>query len=66
MEWLELVQGMGDGPFKAAMLLAILHGVRELSKMRKSVERLNIGMAEVVERVRGHEGRIKSLERKKK
>lgn len=65
MDWLELVKQSGDGPLKTALLLAILHGVRELSKMRKSVERLNIGMASVIAKIGGHERRIRNLERKK-
>ena len=66
MDWLELARNAGEGPFKFAMLGALLHGVRELSKMRKSVEKLNVGMAVIVEKVHGHDKRITSLEKRKK
>lgn len=66
MEWLEFVKQMGDGPFKASLLMAFIHGVRELSKMRKSVEKLNLGMAVVAEKVHGHDRRISNLEKRRK
>lgn len=66
MEWLAVLEQIGDAPFKMAMLTTIYYGVRELAKMRKSVEKLNIGMATVAEKVHGHDRRISNLERKKK
>ncbi len=65
MDWLEVLKQTGDVPFKAAMMGIIMHGVRELSKMRKSMEKLNLGMAVVAEKVHGHDKRISNLERKK-
>lgn len=66
MDWLVFVKEAGDGPFKSAMLMAILYGLRELTKMRKSVEKLNLGMAVVATKVNGHDKRISNLERKRK
>ena len=66
MELLPLLEQLGDGPFKAAALMAFIFGVRELQRMRKSVEKLNLGVAVVVEKVNGHEKRLTTLERKKK
>ena len=63
---MEILKSAGDEPFKVTALLAFLHGVRELSKIRKSVERLNVGMAVVVEKIGGHEKRISTLERKRR
>ena len=66
MSWTDLITYLGDGPVKAVAIAALLHGVRELSKMRKSVEKLNVGMAVIVEKVHGHDRRIAKLERGKK
>ncbi len=65
MDWLEIVKQAGDGPFKVAMLGAILHGVKELSRMRKSVEALNLTMAVEATKVKGLDRRVTNLERKK-
>ena len=66
MDWLALINQVGDGPFKLAMLMALLYGIRELSKMRKSVERLNLGMAVYSEKVNEHGRRLSNLEKRKK
>lgn len=66
MDWLELVKQAGDGPFKVAMLMALLHGVRELSRMRKSVEKLNVTMAVEAVKVSTIDKRVTNLERRRK
>lgn len=66
MEWVELLDKAGDKPFQTIMLLAILHGVRELSRMRKSVEKLNLTMAVESVKVNGIDRRVTNLERKRK
>ncbi len=60
---LELSKSMGP----SGAILVVLGGfaLRELSRMRKSVEKLNLGMAVIIERLGGHEKRIRTLERKK-
>ncbi len=60
---LELSKSLGPG----GAILVVLGGfaLRELSRMRKSVEKLNLGMAVIIERLGGHEKRIRTLERKK-
>lgn len=64
MDWiLELLKD--ESTFRFALVVGGILSVRELSKMRKSVENLNIGMAVMVERLGGHEKRIRILERKK-
>lgn len=62
MEWNDFAQWA----FKFAMGGAFLHGVKELGSMRKSVDKLNIAVAVIVEKVQTHEKRITTLERKKK
>lgn len=62
MEWNEFAQWA----FKFAVGAGFLHGVRDLSSMRKSIEKLNISMAVILERIQMHERRITTLERKKK
>lgn len=62
---IELVQRMGDGPFRAVILLVLWFGVRQLTQMRKSMEKLNTSLAVVIERTSNHEKRITRLEKKK-
>ncbi len=62
MEW----QDIAWAAFKYSMGFAFLHGVRELGFLRKSIDRLNISMAVVVEKVQSHDKRIRNLERKQK
>ena len=66
MDWLSLVNQIGDGPFKLAMLFSLMYGIRELSKMRKSVENLNLGMAVYSQKVNDHGRRLSNLEKSKK
>lgn len=67
MEWLsvvaDVVENVGDRPFKILVALALLYGVKQLAKMRESMESLNTAIAVVVERTTNHEKRIESLER---
>lgn len=62
MEWNEFA----NWAFKFAMGGAFLHGVKELAGLRRSVDKLNISMAVIVEKVQTHERRITILERKKR
>ncbi len=66
MDWLQILGVAKEvGPHGVLMVIMGAFGLRELSRMRKSVEQLNIGMAVVVERVHEHGRRISSLEKKK-
>lgn len=67
MEWLDILETAKEvGPHGTILVVMGTLALRELAKMRKSVEKLNVGMAIVVERIGGHEKRITTLERKKK
>lgn len=66
MDWSLLIELSKEmGPSGAVLVVFGAFGLRELSRMRKSVEKLNIGMAVIIERLGGHEKRIRTLERKK-
>jgi hypothetical protein len=72
MDWLEIFKLSGDNPIKLIALGGLFHGIRELSKMRKSVEimqssveKLNVSMALNSYKVQTHEKRIDHLEKVK-
>lgn len=69
MEWLgvviEQVEKMGEGPFRFIVVVISVLLIRELMKMRKSMDKLHGVLAQVVGKLNGHERRIKVLERKR-
>lgn len=70
MDWLsivaEMVKEMGEGPFRLFVLIVFYFGVRELRRMRISMDNLHQALGKILEKVNGHEKRIRILERKKK
>lgn len=68
MDWLSLVaeqiQQLGEGPFRFVVVVIAYLFLRELRKMRGSMDKLHKVLSDVVNKLNGHEKRIRQLERK--